>query len=50
VQLPPVHPVRLGLVLNLCVFLDEVLQIPDQATRLAAQVRRTQGGASTADA
>jgi len=38
-QLPPTHPIRLGLVLNMCVFLDEVLLLPDQANALALQVR-----------
>jgi hypothetical protein len=37
-QLPPTHPVRLGLALNYSVFFYEIQSSPDRACQLAKQV------------
>lgn len=37
-QLPPTHPVRLGLALNYSVFFYEITASPDRACQLAKQV------------
>lgn len=42
-QLPPTHPMRLGLALNFCVFYYEIMGSPDQACALANQVSSTAG-------
>ena len=37
-ELPPTHPIRLGLALNFSVFYFEILNSPDRACHLAKQV------------
>jgi 14-3-3 protein epsilon len=45
VDLPPTHPIRLGLALNFSVFYYEIMNSPERACHLAKQVRnRGEGG------
>ena len=39
VDLPPTHPIRLGLALNFSVFYYEILNSPERACHLAKQAR-----------
>lgn len=39
-HMPPTHPIRLGLALNFSVFYYEILNAPDQACKLAKDVRK----------
>ena len=43
-DLPPTHPIRLGLALNFSVFYYEILNSPERACHLAKQVRRQAAG------
>lgn len=40
-QMPPTHPIRLGLALNFSVFYYEILNSPDRACQLAKKVFNT---------
>ena len=37
-NMPPTHPIRLGLALNFSVFFYEIMNKPDEACKLAKQV------------
>ncbi|KAH0460481.1 hypothetical protein IEQ34_011144 [Dendrobium chrysotoxum] len=43
-ELPPTHPIRLGLALNFSVFYYEILNSPDRACNMAKQIRVLMAG------
>lgn len=39
-EMPPTHPIRLGLALNFSVFFYEILNSPEKACELAKKVKK----------